>query len=477
MHFDFLALVVGNMPSDRNTPFYGELGAELTRRGYSYGCITTSRFADRSIADYGHTCFNLHDMINELRSRRDICHAEEANRIEQKYDINIKNYCLAEAMLVKPHSKDDKQLYEDVIESFILVEDFLKNHDIGSFIWDQGGEIIRRTLSQVGRFMNVPSIWINWSPIRGCMTLRSSELDIRDDLVQIADYADLTPVEIDRAETYIASFKNRQEMYLHPNQLGFWINPLKVLKPLKELYRKYKLNKGQESRKVVKLYALILLKHCKKLLYDISLSRDPDRNEKFFFFPLHFPRESQLTVRAPHCLKQEAIVDMVARSLPSGYKLYVKEHPNHIGEVPLGAIRQISKMKDVVLLHPQTHSHRLIQDSSGVVVINSTVGFESILYQKPVIVLGRPFYSRLGLTIDVPDYFYLPDALREALRQEEIPYEKVVAFVHSMLEESYAGGYGDFSRQNIKLVADSVLTYREKILQKEKMYHEHLLNL
>ena len=163
MDFDFLALVVGNKPSDRNTPFYGELGAELKRRGYSLACITTSRFADQFMADYGHTYFNLHDMVSELKSGRNIHYAEEADRIEQTYDISIRNYCLAESMLVKPHSKNDKQLYEEVIDDFILVEDFLKRHDVGSFIWDQGGEIIRRTLSQVGRLRNIPSIWINWS--------------------------------------------------------------------------------------------------------------------------------------------------------------------------------------------------------------------------------------------------------------------------------------------------------------------------
>jgi capsule polysaccharide modification protein KpsS len=225
------------------------------------------------------------------------------------------------------------------------------------------------------------------------------------------------------------------------------------------------------------LYSLILQMKLKKLFYDITLPKGSDRDEKYFFFPLHFPRESQLTVRAPHCQKQEDIVDMVARSLPYTYKLYVKEHPNHIGDVPLKAIRQIARMKDVVLLHPEAHSHRLIQKSSGVVVINSTVGFESILYQKPVVVLGRPFYSRLGLTIDVPDYFYIPEALRKALRQEEIPYEKVVAFVSSMLEAHNKGVYGDSSQQNIKAVADSVLAYLGEIRSKEKGYHEHLLNV
>lgn len=476
MHFDFAALVVGYRPSDRNTPFYSELGAELKNRGYSFAAITTSRFADKLVASYGHTYFNLHDMIKALKGRREMSYAEEARRIEQKYNIGIKNYCLAEALLIMPHSKNNKQLYQEVIEDFIFVEDFLESHEVGCFIQNQGGEIIRRALSQVGRHKDIPSVWIDFSPIKGCMTLHFSELDICDDLEEIKGFKDLTEEEIGKAETYITSFRNNQEMYLHPSQLRVWINPLKISRLPQELHRKYVINKGQESRKILERYSLILQMRYRKLFYDISLSKNLDRDEKFFFFPLHFPRESQLTIRAPHCLKQEAIVDAVARSLPFGYKLYVKEHPNHIGEVSPRAIRQISKMKDVVLLHPQTHSHKLIQRCSGVVVINSTVGFESILYQKPVVVLGKPFYSGLGLTIDVADYFYLPQALREALRLREIPYDKVVAFISAMLKASYKGCYGDSGEQNIKAVADSILSYLAKVASREASY-EYLLNM
>ncbi len=463
MKFDFVALVVGFRPSDRNTPFYAELGAELKKRGYSFGCLTNNPFADRFVADYGHTFFNQYDMAKALKSRQEINYPEEAQHIEQQYGINIKNYCLAEAMLQKPHAKNDEQLAQEVVEDFLLVEDFLESHQVGCFIWDQGGDIIRRVLYQVGRLKNIPTVWINWSPIRDHMSLHSTELDVWDDFKAVKNYASLTPEEISEAERYITSFRERQEMYLHRTGIGLWRLPLTIGWGIASgLYRKYVVNQGQEPRKVVKLYYLLLQMQFKKLLYDISLSKNVDRDEKFFFFPLHFPRESQLTVKAPHCLDQEAIVAMVARSLPAGYKLYVKEHPNHVGEMSLRAISQIARMKDVVLLHPRTHSHRLIQNSAGVVVINSTVGFEAIIYQKPAVVLGKPFYSGKGLTIDVPDYFYLPEALRQALELKEIPCEQVVAFISAVLKASYKGIYGDSGQQNITAVADSVLTYLKR---------------
>ena len=461
MHFDFMALMIGFRTTDRTPPFYAKLGSELIRRGYKVGLITTSRIADRVAADYGHTYFNIYDMVQELKRKRSISYAEEGTRIEQTYDISIRNYCLAEAMLEKPHAKNDRQLSEEVIEDFIVIEDLLGKHKVGCFIQNQGGEIIRRALSRVGKHKNIPSVWMEWSRIGGHITLHSSELEIWDDLKQIKDFEDLTAEEIAEAENYIASFRTKQEMYLDPvRRAGLWKMPLSIVWGIFEsLYRKYRVNQGQEPRNIPKYYYLMLENRLKEILYDLFLPRSRDKEEAFFFFPLHYPRESQLTIRAPHCGMQEAIVEIAAQSLPFGYKLYVKEHPNHIGETSYGAIRRIAKMKDVILLHPRANSHQLILKSSGTIVINSTVGFESILYQKPVIVLGKPFYSHLGLTIDVADYFHLPAAFRETLRLKEIPYEKVVSFISGVLKASYNGLYGDTSEQNIKAVADSVLTY------------------
>ena len=78
-------------------------------------------------------------------------------------------------------------------------------------------------------------------------------------------------------------------------------------------------------------------------------------------------------------------------------------------------------------------------------------------------VLGKPFYKGLGLTVDVDDYFYLPEALRQALNLGEIPYESIIAFVSALRKESYPGKYGDISEQNIQAVADSIFSYLGKV--------------
>ena len=118
MEFDFVIFMTGFRPTDRNIPFYCKLGNELIQRGYTVGLIIRSNFADKIVATYRHTYFGFYDMLRELKGKREISYFQEAERIEQTYNISIKNYCLAEAKLIRPHSKNDKQLAEQVVEDF-----------------------------------------------------------------------------------------------------------------------------------------------------------------------------------------------------------------------------------------------------------------------------------------------------------------------------------------------------------------------
>ncbi|GGW48509.1 capsular polysaccharide export protein, LipB/KpsS family [Alishewanella tabrizica] len=56
---------------------------------------------------------------------------------------------------------------------------------------------------------------------------------------------------------------------------------------------------------------------------------------------------------------------------------------------------------NVQWLTQPSHHASLIAAAHSVMVLNSPLGFEALLWQKPVIVLGQPFYARLGLTQDL----------------------------------------------------------------------------
>lgn len=179
--------------------------------------------------------------------------------------------------------------------------------------------------------------------------------------------------------------------------------------------------------------------------------------EPFLFFPLHFTDDAQITVRAPQFHQQEVLVGHIARSLPSGFKLYVKEHPNYVGEYGVAALRRILDTPNVRLIDPRTHPHQLIRASRGVITVNSTAGFEAIVLGKPVITLTRSYYSDKGLTTDVRDLSVLAAGIRAGLARPPDP-AVAVSLVAGLRARSFPGMpfVVDASDDNCRVVARSV---------------------
>jgi capsule polysaccharide modification protein KpsS len=168
-------------------------------------------------------------------------------------------------------------------------------------------------------------------------------------------------------------------------------------------------------------------------------------HDNYLFFPLHYYAESQLTVRARPYANQEFLIEYIARSLPQGYKLYVKEHPNVLGTFSLSMLRRIKKISNVVLVNPAINPHDLIANSKAVVTINSTAGFEALMHFKPVIVFGQAFYRGYGVTFDVDSLYDLEWTIKKALGNE-VSNEKIIRFVAAVRRVVYDGSLDEPER-------------------------------
>src|SRR5439155_1506136 len=119
---------------------------------------------------------------------------------------------------------------------------------------------------------------------------------------------------------------------------------------------------------------------------------------------------------SPHCVNQEYLIQQVAEALPQGYDLVLKEHPVSIGRNSVGMLRRLTRFPNVRLVSPWISSHELMKRSRAVAVISSTVGIEALLYAKPVLTLGQPYWSGYGVTLDVGHFREIRYALPELLR-------------------------------------------------------------
>jgi hypothetical protein len=109
-----------------------------------------------------------------------------------------------------------------------------------------------------------------------------------------------------------------------------------------------------------------------------------------------------------------------------------------IGRTPSALLKRLTRIDNVRVVSPTWNSHDLIEQSRAVVVISSTVGLEALLHDKPVLTLGQPFYSGLGVTMDVDSFAHIRDAV-PAVLQFRPDRTRVREFLSAAMERCYPG--------------------------------------
>jgi len=96
-------------------------------------------------------------------------------------------------------------------------------------------------------------------------------------------------------------------------------------------------------------------------------------------------------------------------------------------------------------------------NSRAVIVITSETGWEGLLCLKPVIVLGSPFYSKLGITFDVEKIECLPGVIKTALRAKQIDESGVHKVINALMKSSCDCGFFSLKDKDIKKIVDFMM--------------------
>jgi 2-polyprenyl-3-methyl-5-hydroxy-6-metoxy-1,4-benzoquinol methylase len=119
----------------------------------------------------------------------------------------------------------------------------------------------------------------------------------------------------------------------------------------------------------------------------------------------------------------------IIEHLPAGWRAIFKVHPKDT----IGATL-VPENDGQVLVVRDISIHDLIHAATAIAVFSSNVGLEALLYGKPVIVGGKPYYGRKGLTIDVDTAEQLPSAFENAL-DWRVNAELRDKLVHYLIED------------------------------------------
>lgn len=140
-------------------------------------------------------------------------------------------------------------------------------------------------------------------------------------------------------------------------------------------------------------FALEAWKHVKRRWLERLYVKAPDLTAKYFLYPLQFHPESSSSVDGYGFPHEWANVTGIARNLPFGMRLYVKDHKHAAGREAYGFYEKVARIPNVVLVHPDVDAKVLMRRAQAVVVTTTTMGYEACVLGKPVFVLGHPFYD------------------------------------------------------------------------------------
>ena len=177
------------------------------------------------------------------------------------------------------------------------------------------------------------------------------------------------------------------------------------------------------------------------------------------YFPLHVPGDAALTIRSPKYLDQISLIDYIARNIPSGTSLYVKEHPAQIGAFKVSEIGPVLKRFDnVKLVSPKVNNFDIMGKAKCVISINSKSGAEAVALGKNVLVLGDAFYADSKLVTPVKDLDELFSALQKLINEPvHFKQEEIVRYFQGVWHRSACGELYDLEPKNISIFGDDLL--------------------
>jgi capsular polysaccharide export protein len=175
--------------------------------------------------------------------------------------------------------------------------------------------------------------------------------------------------------------------------------------------------------------------------------------ERYIFVPFQVDSDTQILLQSPWIKDMRGFFRLLLRVFRQlddpQLHLIFKEHPSSESVYP-DLHRDAGREARIHIVNNYL-TQQLIEQAEGIVTINSSVGIESLLFDRPVIVTGRAFYNIPGLVMKADSETELLDALRhvKTFRSDQLLRRN---FLH-YLETDYLVPGKKFSRDEVHLRA------------------------
>jgi hypothetical protein len=197
---------------------------------------------------------------------------------------------------------------------------------------------------------------------------------------------------------------------------------------------------------------------------------DDLQGKKFFLITLHMQPEASIDVVGRYYDDQFLVIRDVWRILPNDYYLVIKEHTNAIGNRGREFFEKCKKLKNLLIIHEETSSHKLIQLAETIFTNSGTVALEGALYQKDVFLFSSIFFDKLKYChrISLEDLKYTSNffqllekcRLRDSGKMTCEQYsEYIIRSSFPGVVDGHKGSHFYTDSANIETIARSFLTF------------------
>jgi hypothetical protein len=393
----------------RESDFYGRVGTELERDGHEVVHVAYSRRAAQRLGARGHRVWCLTDEIAALPPLSAQEAEREGARIAGRYGLpTIRDVWKTDWAC---DGRSEAESLDRTVRHFQALERIFDEARPDVVVPEVGSETMRTAAHVIGLDRGASVLFLFYTIFPEPLRLYRDTMHAP--IVPLEELRELEPGERAAVERFIAEFTLREKPIR--DYRAATVTPSKLRDFARHIAMRATVDRDNEylvpSRYVTNLVRERARGAAARRFYEpLAEGRRP-----FVYFPLHVVDDYKIKRVIPHCYDQASIVEQIADSLPHGMDIVLKEHPMSIGRNRLSLLRRLSRIPNARVVEPHTSSHELMQRAEAVAVISSTVGLEALLYGRPVLTLGQPFYSGYGITVDVDSFREIREAVPAVL--------------------------------------------------------------
>lgn len=317
------------------------------------------------------------------------------------------------------------------------IDRLFSEHDFNFAFQARGGELYRLLAHYAIKRNGGTSVWWAFSPFEDT-TAFSTHLDNTWDAYETTPYDRMNEDERQSTRDFMQTFRSKGGHYTHrmtpdSNENTGTLQSL-IDRAADTVFPKYPRHLPASLMASIKQ---VINRRINEFRYPSPAdSKQQCETNDYVFFPLQLPAESRLTIYSPEYYRQNWILEYLSRSVPHEIAIFVKQHPNHVGKQSPVWIDRLSRLPGVEFINPHTTAHHVIEHAEATVVTNNTVGFESLFYSTPLIVLGNAFYDNTPAVYRVGELHDLKHVIRTAI-DKGVSDEARIASVFSLRQSVF----------------------------------------